>query len=334
MTVQRLDGGFEPTLSSPKRRERFAWVGVVGRPLGHALAVSLCVVVVTFFLIHAFFGDPARRRLGVNVSEAAVQALRERWGLNRPLIAQFWDYLSGIFRGDLGTSIQGDGTHVSTLVFGSFANTALLAAIAMVFAIILGIAGGIWAATTRLKMIDALLRGASMISLSAPPALVGLVVLFVIAVRAGLAPVGGWGTGYPNNVRYLALPVISLTILMTPIILRVVRERALEVMHEPHIEAARARGMPPMRLLLGHLLPNCAVPIISVVGMTAGSLVSGAVIVEAVYGVPGLGQILLNAMNAGDYPVIQGAALVCGIVVALCNSLAEAVQRAVDVRVR
>ena len=333
MAVQSLGGGLG-LARAPDSRERLAWGGAIFRPLAHAVAVSFCVVVVTFFLVHGFLGDPARRKLGVNVSEAQVHALRERWGLNRPLIVQFWDYFTGLFRGDLGTSIQSDSTHVSTLIFGSVGNTAMLAVIAMVLAAILGVFGGIWAAATRWRIIDAFLRGLSMITLSAPAALVGLIVLFALAVRAGIAPVGGWGTGYPGNFKYLALPVVSLTILMTPIILRVVRERAIEVMREPHIEAARARGMPPMRLLFRHLLPNCAVPIISVVGMTAGSLLSGAVVVEAVYGVPGLGQILLNAMNADDYPVIEGAAMVCGIVVALCNSLAEVAQRAVDVRVR
>lgn len=335
MTASSAAGavGTDPPAPASGRR---VWrrVAAILRPLLQALVVSFCVVVVTFFLVRAFLGDPARAKLGLNASQAQVDQLRAQWGLNRPLLSQFVDYLRGLPRGDLGTSIQGTDTKVATLIFGALRNTALLALVSMILAVLLGVAGGVWAALTRIKIVDILLRGLAMLALASPPALIGLVLIFAVAVRAGLAPVGGWGTGYPDNFRYLALPIASVTILMTPVILRVVRSRAIEVMREPHIEAARSRGMRPLRLVLRHLLPNCALPILTVVGLSAGSLLSGAVVVEAVFGVPGLGQVLLNAMNSSDFPVIQGAAMVSGVAVALCNALAEIAQRAIDPRIR
>jgi peptide/nickel transport system permease protein len=336
MALSNLDAaaGMTPDDEVTQRPSPLARAGTLMTPLAQAVAVSFFVVLVTFFLIRAFLGDPARLKLGLNVSQHEVDALRAQWGLNRPLVMQFFSYLGGLFRGDLGTSIQGEDIKVSTLVFHSFGNTALLALVSMTFAVILGVAGGLWAALTKHRIIDAVLRGYSMLALSAPPALVGLLCILLIAVRAGWAPVGGWGVGYPGNLKYLWLPVVAVTILMTPVILRVVRERALAVVQEPHIEAARSRGMRPLRLVLRHLLPNCALPILTAIGLSLGALLSGAIVIEAVFGVPGLGQIMLNAMTARDFPVIQGAALVCGMVVALCNALAEMAQRAIDPRAR
>lgn len=317
-----------------QRPSAFARVKTLLTPLAQAIAVSFFVVIVTFFLIRAFLGDPARIKLGLNVSQAQVDALRDQWGLNRPLMAQFLSYLGGLFRGDFGTSIQGENVKVSTLVFNSFGNTALLALFSMIFAVILGVVGGLWAAATKRRSIDAVLRGYSMLALSAPPPLLGVLCILLFAVHARWAPVGGWGNGYPDNLRYLWLPVVAVTLMMTPIILRVVRERAITVMQDPHIEAARSRGMRPFRLVLRHLLPNCAVPILTAIGLSLGALLSGSVVIEAVFGVPGLGQIIINAMNARDFPVLQGVALVTGVVVALCNALAEVAQRAIDPRTR
>jgi len=304
------------------------------QPLVQAAIVSFFVVVITFFLSRLFLGDPARRMLGINASQAEVDALRAEWGLDRPLVVQFGDYMLGLLQGDMGMSIMGSGVSVSTLIFGTLGNTVALALLSLTFAVILGIITGLWAAVTRVRAVDVSLRFLAMLGLAAPPALVGLLLIFGLAVQARLAPVGGWGSGYPENFRYLLLPVLTVTILATPLFLRVVRERAVTVLSEPHIEASRARGIPPVRLLIRHVLPNCAVPVVTVAGLSAGSLLSGAVIAEAVFGMPGLGLVLLNAMKSSDFPVIQGAAIISGAAVALCNALAEIAQRAIDPRTR
>lgn len=317
----------------PKTRSAFARIWFVLRPLAQAVAVSFCVVVVTFFLIRLFLGDPARQKLGLNASQAQVDQLRAEWGLNHPLWVQFVNYLWGLLHGDLGVSINGDGTKVATLIFGALGNTALLAIAAVALATIVGVGLGLWAAVTRIRLVDAILRGFAMLALASPPALIGLLLILLVAVKAGLAPVGGWGTGYPSNFQYAWLPVISLTVVLTPTILRTVRQRALEIIREPHLEAARARGMRPLRLVTRHLLPNAALPVITVIGLSLGGLLSGAAVVEVIYGVPGLGQVLLNAMQSSDFPVIQGGAMIAGTTIALCNAVAEIIQRAIDPRV-
>ncbi|GHF59605.1 peptide/nickel transport system permease protein [Amycolatopsis bartoniae] len=306
----------------------------IARHLGQAAVTSVGVVVATFFLIRAVPGDPARAILGEQAPQAAVDALRAQLGLDRSLPLQLWDYCAGLLHGDLGMSLRYPGTPVSSLVFHGIANTALLAVASIVAAVMAGLCLGLLAAAARWRPVDAAIRLFAMVSLAAPPALVGLVLILGVAVRAGLAPAGGWGYGYPANLGFLVLPVITLSVYLAPVIIRAVRERGRAVLGQPHVEAARARGLSPTRLMVRHVVPNCALPILTIVGMSLGGLLSGAVVIEAVFGIPGLGSTLVNAIMSRDYPVVQAAALLSGMAVVLANTLAEAVQRVIDPRTR
>lgn len=304
------------------------------RALAQAAAVAAGVVVVAFLLVRLVPGDPAHAILGEQASPAAIRALRTELGLDHSIPAQFVDYLRRLLEGDLGTSLTNHGTPVSTLVFDGLANTMLLVLASIVVSVLAGVALGLWAGTTRRKGIDVALRLAAMVLLAAPVALVGLVLILTVSLRAGLAPAGGWGDGYPDNLNYLWLPTLALSLHLTPIIQRAVRQRARVVLAEQHIEAAIARGMSPLRVTLAHVLPNCALPVITLIGLSLGGLVSGAVVVEAVFGLPGTGSTLVRAVNEHDYPVIQGVALVAALVTVLANTLAEATQRVIDPRTR
>lgn len=304
------------------------------RVLAQAIAVAAGVVVVTFLLVRLVPGDPARAILGEQASPEAIRALRAELGLDQSLPSQFVDYVRGLAEGDLGTSLTNRGTPVSTLVLDGLANTMLLVLASIVVSVFVGVALGLWGGTSQRKAIDVVLRSVAMVLLAAPVALVGLVLILTVAVGAGLAPAGGWGDGYPDNLRYLWLPTLALSLHLTPIIQRAVRQRARVVLRDEHIEAAIGRGLSPLRVTLAHVLPNCALPVITLVGLSLGGLVSGAVVVEAVFGLHGTGATLVRAVDDRDYPVIQGVALVAALITVIGNLLAEAAQRAVDPRTR
>jgi peptide/nickel transport system permease protein len=190
------------------------------------------------------------------------------------------------------------------------------------------------AAARKRRVSDYLIRGASLAALSTPPAFVALVLILIVAVRTGLLPAGGWGSGPLSDVPYLVLPVATLTVYLSPILVRVVRERAIVIFDEPYVEAAVARGVPRRSVVVRHVIPNCCGPLLTVLGSNFGALLSGSIITDVIFGLPGLGQVLTSAVASGDLPVLQGVALLSGILVTLANVCAEIGQRFVDPRLR
>jgi peptide/nickel transport system permease protein len=332
-------GGRPPGARSILRSLWFTRILATLKPVGNALAVSFCVAVVTFFLIRFLLGDPAYQFAmaqggGQPPAPDQVAAIRHDFGLDRPLLVQFGSFLLGLSHGDLGTSYQTRGMPVSHLVFGNLGTTFALTALTIVVSAISGIALGLLVAIARSRLLDNLVRTTAMVGIAAPSALVGLVLMLVVADTGGLLPSGGWGTGYPGNFRYLVLPVLTLAVWFVPAILRVALERARAVLDEPHIEAALTRGIPPGRLVIRHVLPNCALPILNFVALNTAWLLSGAVVVEMVFGTPGIGHTMANAISADDYPVIQACTLLTGLVVVLCSMTAAMIGRAIDPRTR
>lgn len=315
-------------------RVRPGWILAILRPLSHAVVVSLLVVIVTFFLGRALLGDPARALLGPEAPMEAVEQLREELGLNRPLAIQFLEFITNLMRGDIGDSILYPRTSVATILATGVATTFPLALGGMFLALCIAIPLGLLAATSRSSIVDVVIRVGAMLVVAAPIALIGLLLLLGVGLGARLAPVGGWGSGYPENFRYLWLPALTLGLALVPTIMRVTRIEAMAAMREPHIEAALSRGIPRRRIIIRHVLPNCAVPIITIVGLSMGNLLSGALVTEIVFGIPGLGRYLSGAIAGGDYPVLQGSAIIGGVVTTLSNSLAEILQAVVDPRLR
>jgi peptide/nickel transport system permease protein len=305
--------------------------------LVNALAVAAFVVVITFFLIRYVMGDPAyqyalHQNDGTPPSAAAVQAARIHLGINSPILSQFWHYVAGLVHGNLGNSFQPGAQPVSTLVLSGFSTTLVLSGITVLISTVLGTLLGLWLAVMHSRFLDNLVRIVAMGGIAAPAALVGLVLMWLNSAMRGALPTGGWGYSYPANFRYLALPVITLSAGFIPVILRVVRERARAVLAEEHIDAARTRGTPPLRLVFGHVLPECLAPLLHFVALNAAWLLSGAVVVEVVFGVPGIGRVLLNAVNVDDYPTIQACAMLTGFVVVLCFAVAQIIGAMIDPR--
>jgi peptide/nickel transport system permease protein len=315
-----------------KRRLR-----ALARPLGSAAAVSLGVVLVTFTLLRTVLGDPAyvmaMKTYANQPPPEAIEDIRRRLGLDAGFFSQLGDYLWGLAHGDLGKSFQ-FGMPVTDVVMAGLGTTVLVALLTIVSSNVIGVALGLVTASTRWRFADFLVRLASMLALASPGALIALLLILVLAVNVGVVPAGGWGDGYPGNFRYLILPVGTLVLGSMPGVFRITYERARDILAQPHIEADRARGIPPWRINLVHVLPNCAVPLLTLVAMSFAGLLGGAVITEMIFGIPGIGHLMTNAIAAADYPVIQGLTLMTGLTVVLCNLASEVIGRVIDPRTR
>ncbi|WP_236789911.1 ABC transporter permease [Amycolatopsis sp. GM8] len=305
------------------------WVLVV-----QAVAVAFGVLLITFLLIHLVPGDPARQLLGPQATESQVAELHQRMHLDDPLVSQLGKYLSGVAHGDLGQSLAYPGVSVVSLVGSSLLVTLTLVAATIVFSLISGAAIGLLAAMSRGRWLDYGIRVSAVVLLATPAFFVGLVGILVLAVQAQIAPAGGWAGHYPENFSYLWLPVLVLSAYLAPLIARAVRQKARDTLREQFIEAAMTRGLSRSRLVLRHVLPNSALPTITLVGLNIGGLIGGAVVVEAVFGLPGVGTTLVNATNSRDYPVVQAVAIITGMFVVFGNLLADIAYRLIDPRLR
>jgi peptide/nickel transport system permease protein len=305
----------------------------------NSLLVALFVVVVTFFVTRYLLGDPAyqyamAKNGGQPPSARSVEAARAQLGIAAPILDQFGHYMRGLLHGDLGSSFQPGHLPVRKLVWSGFTTTLVLTGLAVLVSTVLGTALGLWLAVVRSRFLDTALRTFAMAGIAAPAALVGLLLIWLSTSLGGVLPAGGWGGGYPANFRYLALPVLTLCIGLVPVILRVVRERARAVLAEDHIAAARTRGIPPLSLVLGHVLPECLVPLLRFIALNTAWMLAGAVVVEVVFAVPGLGRVLLAAVHTDDFPTIQACAMLLGFVVVICFAAAEILGGLVDPRTR
>ena len=308
--------------------------GRLARLLGKLALVALLVTVLTSLLIHLSPGNPARTILGNRASAAQVAELSRQMHLNTPLWDQIWLSVRGAATGNLGLSLSEPGRGVLSIVLSALPVTLTLIAIAVAVSAVVGIALGLWGALTSHRAVDESVSGSAITLLALPPFVLALLMLTFVAVDWKIAPAGGWGQGWPDHLRYAWLPALALCGLLMPQVLRTVRQTAGEVRAHDFVEAAHSRGLSSIRVTLRHVLPNAGLPVITVLGLNAAGLIAGAVVVEAVFGLPGLGQVLQNAVEARDYPLLQGVALVTALLVVLINALTDLTYALVDPRTR
>lgn len=303
--------------------------GMRALQLGSVVAV---VVTLTFALVHLVPGDPALTILGVRATPESLAALRAQLGTDQPVLTQFVVYLGDLAHGDLGMSITQRGRSVLEIIVPALSVTGSVVMVTVLFSLVVGVAVGLLAGLTPLRMVDTGVRLMIVTLLAMPPFFVGLVLILVVALTAGVAPAGGWGAGWPENFRFVWLPSLALTAYLAPIIARTVRQSTREIAEEQFVESAVVRGLPFHVVVLRHVLPNTLLPVVTIVGFNIASLVGGAVVIEAVFGLPGLGTALVTAVGSRDYPVVQGIALVTAVLVVVVNALTELLYVVVDPR--
>lgn len=303
------------------------------RAVAQAISVSLVVVVVTFLLVRLVPGDPASAILGSKGSEAAKAALREALHLDLPLHQQFMSYLRSLVQGDLGESFGGGGRSVAEIIATSLAVTLPIVALTMLISILVSVPLGLFVGLRR-GAVDSANRATMTVLLTLPPFFLGLLLLLVFSLKLNWFPAGGWAGAWPGNLDYILLPSVALSGYLIPILTRATRQAAISAARAPWMEASLTRGLSMRRLALVHVLPNSLLPLIGLLGYNVGVLIANAVVVEAVFGLPGIGQELVSAVNQRDYPVIQGIALVTAVIVIVANLAADLVVDFADPRIR
>jgi ABC-type dipeptide/oligopeptide/nickel transport system permease component len=300
-----------------------------------AIPTLLAMLTAVFILVRMVPGDPAAVMLGDQASEEALQALRKLMGLDLPTHMQYLHFLRDMLSGNFGVSMA-SGRTVLNEVSLVLPWTLQLTAASLLIGVVFGLPLGIWAALRRNAWPDYLGRVLSLIGLSFPAFVSAILMLLVFAIELGWFPViGNTGSGtFTEQLRNLALPAFNLGLIMTAYVMRVTRSSMLGVMGEDYIRTARAKGVRPMRLILRHGLRNALIPIVTVVGLYFGTLIGNSVLTEIVFNRPGLGKLILGALNSRDYTLLQGLMVVFASCVIVVNLLTDLIYGLVDPRVK
>jgi len=297
------------------------------RRLLQALPTLLGVMVAIFFFVRALPGDPARLYAGQDATAAEVAQVRERFGLDRSLPEQFGLYIAQTANLELGTSFR-SGQPVAQVLRRHLFNTVQLALWAILVAVAGGIVLGVIAALRRNSLVDLTVTAVSILGVSTPSFFLAMLLIYLFAITWGVLPVSGSATA-----RGLVLPTITLAAASLGTIARFARSSFLEVAGEDYVRTARSKGLGPARVALKHILRNSLIPVVTIIGLQFGTLLSGAVIVETVFNFPGLGWLLIQSIDARDYPVIQALMLVFALQFILINLLVDIVYGFIDPRV-
>lgn len=302
--------------------------------------VLLASLVVSSVLVFAFMallpGDPARVALGVNASDQAVAALRQDFGLDRSPVAQYAGWVGGLLRGNPGESYI-SRTLIGPQVADRLQVTLILVLVSMVIALVTAVPLGTLMAVRHRRLSGLLLSGISQVGVAVPAFLAGILMITVFAVRLGWLPANGWTPPAQDPVmfaRQLVLPALALGLVQGAVLTRYVRSAVLDVLREDYLRTARAKGLRPMPALVRHGLRNASVPIVTVLGLQLATLLIGAVVVERVFVIPGLGSLLLDAVANRDLIVVQDVVMLLVVAVLVVNFVVDLLYLALDPRLR
>ena len=304
--------------------------------VGGMLVVLALVVTVVFVIVRVTPGDPAAVMLGSDATPADIAALRARLGLDAPMLQQYLGFVGDVLRGDLGQSIF-LGQPVTTALAARAEPTFFLTLFSILIAVAIALPVGILSAVKRGTIFDQIVVGITMVAASVPSFWLGLILIQTFAVSLGWFPASGYGgpgTPFLERLQHLVLPAVALGVVNSALITRFTRAAMLDVLGEDYVRTARAKGAGAARVILKHALKNALIPIITVIGLSIALLVAGAVVTETVFGLPGVGNLVVQAVLRRDYPVIQGALLVVAAIYVLINFAVDMLYLAVDPRVR
>jgi peptide/nickel transport system permease protein len=317
--------------SGPRRRRGAALM--IGKLVLSLLIISLLV----FLLTAAIPGDPARAVLGKAATPAQLAAFRVQHGLNAPLYLQYWHFISNLAQGKLGTSFA-SGQPVTSVIGARFLRTFWLVLLAWLIAAVVAVPGGIWTGRRAGGLADAASSAVVLTVAALPEFVIGLLVVFVVAVKLHLLPVNSTTAGFSESpwgdLSSYVLPAVTIALTIIPYVTRLTRANAREVNSEPYIRAAILRGVPGSRLTFLHVLPNAAPPVVNALALQFAGSIGGVVVTETVFGFPGIGQLLVQAVGDRDLPVVQAITMIIGAVYVIVNTVADLGVRALTPRLR
>lgn len=314
-------------------------IAYIIRRLGQTIVTTFVVITLIFFLVHLIPGDPAMTILGgmtAQPTEEQLQMVRERLGLNLPIYTQYFNYLLGLVTGDLGTSL-GSNRPVTYDIMLRVPRTLQIAVPALVVATLIGIPLGVWAALGRGRASDLTISTLSVAAFSLPSFVAGLLLVVVFSIQLKWFPSSGWvspGENFPGFLSRIVLPTIALAVAPAGLIMRMMRSSMLEQLGQDYVTTARAKGLVENLVVYRHVLRNSMTPVVTSLGLQAGFLFTGSVIVENVFNWPGIGTMLLDSVVNRDYPVIQGLVLMVALTFVLINLLTDLTYGFIDPRIR
>src|ERR1700730_305602 len=307
--------------------------GFVVQRLLLLIPVAVGVTIVVFFMIHLIPGDPAATILGIHATPKTVALLHQQWGLNRPLLSQYWLFLDRLLHGNLGQSLF-YGASVSSLILSHLPPTLWLLTYATVLTVLISVPLAVLAASRRDGVRDHVVRAIPLVGLGMPPFWLGFLLIYAFAISLHLFPVSGYGSGFTGHLQSMFLPSLTVALALTPVVIRSLRASMLNVLTAEYIVTARSKGVSSRRLFVRHVLRNAVIPAVTVLAINLGYLVGATVVIEQVFAGPGIGQLMINSIFQRDFPVVQGVTLVFAVLVVLINLLTDVAYATLDPRVR
>ncbi len=308
----------------------------VARRVGILVLSLLASSVLVFAFMAVLPGDPARVALGVNASDEAVAAMRSQFGLDRPLVTQYLDWMRGLLTFDLGTSYVSRAP-IGPQVADRLQVTLWLVVTASLIALVIAVPLGVLAAVRHRRPSGLVLSAASQVGVAVPAFLAGILLITVFAVQLGWLPANGWTPPVVDPVMFvkqLVLPAVALGLVQGAVLTRYVRSSVLDVQREDYLRTARAKGLSPMAAMRRHGLRNAAIPVVTVLALQLATLLVGAVVVERVFVIPGLGSLLLDAVAQRDLRIVQDVVMLLVVAVLVVNLVVELLYVVIDPRLR
>ena len=304
------------------------------RRLLQMIPIAFGVTLLVFFLIHLVPGDPARTMLGTRATPERVALLHQQWGLDQPLPVQYWRFLERLVHGDLGSSLF-YSVPAGRLVVERLPVTLWLIGLGTLFAVAIAVPLAVIAATKRDRPTDHAVRAVPLVGLGFPQFWIGIMLLLAFGLHSGRAfPVGGYGSGFFGHLHSMILPALTVALAISPILIRSLRASMLEVLESDYVATARSKGLPERRVLIRHALRNAVISMVTVLGVNIGFLVGGTLVVEQVFALPGLGQLMINSIFQRDFPVVQAVTLAFSVMVVLVYLTTDVIHAILDPRVR
>ena len=307
-------------------------LGFILRRVLQTIPTIAFILVVTFLIVRLLPGDPASAMLGDRAIDADVARINAKLGLDKPIPIQFLYFAHAVLTGDLGNSI-GLKLPVLDLIAQRLPVTLMLTAMAAIIALLMAVPLAFAAALNRHRTPDAIIRGTFQVGLSMPVFYVGLVLLTVFAAKLRWFPVGGYGNSFIDDLYHLFLPAMTLALSLAAVLMRNLRAAIIGVVGADYVDFARAKGLRLRIIMVRHVLRNALVSTVTLFGLSIGALLSGAVITETVFAIPGAGRLMIESIYGRDYPVIQGLTMVLAVLVSLTFLLTDIIQAALDPRV-
>jgi ABC-type dipeptide/oligopeptide/nickel transport system permease component len=292
------------------------------------IPVILVVSFAVFFMVNLIPGDPILNMIGPDAPEGVAEAMREKLGLNDPLLTRYVRFMSGVLKGDLGTSIFSKKP-VSEEILSRYKTTVKLAIGGTIVAAVFGVFFGVIAAVHHNKLLDNVVMVLSLISVSTPSFFLALLMMLFFSLYLGIFP----STGLRSPLSYV-LPILTLGTHSIGLIARTTRSAMLDILGQDYIRTSRSRGLPDRTVIYSHALKNVLIPVVTVIGLRFGGLLAGSALVESVFAIPGLGRLLIDGVMKRDYPIVQGTILVISVTFVIVNTVVDLLYAAIDPRIK